>query len=668
MGSNQFAEIAVGLPIRKTFHYRIPEPLRSVVEVGGRVWVPFGGRRVVGYVVGVDPSPAVAEVKDVLAPMEPGAVLSAELLELSAWIAEQYGCSWGEAIRAAAPVQGAARRQREPVAPVVGPLDWDRAVGLAPSPAQAEAVRVIHEALQQGRHEVVLLHGVTGSGKTEVYLQSMDEALALGRGALLLVPEIALTPQTVSRLTARFGDQVAIFHSRVTPRERYEAWRRVRAGQARIAVGARSAVFGPVHRLGLVVVDEEHATSYKQEEAPRYHAREVAVRRAELAGAVAILGSATPSLEAAYRAERHRYRLIRLGERIAARRLPAVEVVDLRQEPHRRGTAVILSRALERALADTLAAGGQSLLFLNRRGSSTFLQCPRCGHVVTCRRCQVTMTYHLATRALVCHWCHATAAPVERCPECQGGYIRYGGVGTQRVESEVARRFPTARIARMDRDTTRRRGAHDEILRRFEARDVDILIGTQMITAGLDFPGVQLVGVISADTALHLPDFRAGERTFALLTQVAGRAGRGEQPGRVLVQTYLPEHPAIVAAQRHDYDTFYAHELVARRELNLPPVMSLVRLIVRGRREAAVVALAQALAEAMGRAVPSVGGTVVGPAPAPRAKLRGQVRWNLLVKGPALGPLVRLVLEAQDTVPRVPGTMVTVDADPVTLL
>jgi primosomal protein N' (replication factor Y) len=532
--------------------------------------------------------------------------------------------------------------------------------------AQAEAVTLVRTALSERRFLPVLLHGVTGSGKTEVYLQAIEIALGQARQALVLVPEIALTPLTARRFLARFGGRVAVLHSGLRGGERYDAWRRIRRGEADIVIGARSAVFAPLPRLGIVVVDEEHDPSYKQEEEPRYHGRDVAIMRAKLLGAPVILGSATPSLESFERAQGGRYRLVRLPTRIEARPLPRVEVVDLRRLD---GGERLLSPALCAALRDCLARGEQALLFLNRRGFSTLLLCQECGAATGCPRCSVSLTYHVGRDRLRCHTCDFERRPPERCSECQGSRLRYLGFGTQQIEAAVRERFPRARVARMDRDAAGNWQAAARILEGLEQGAIDILVGTQMIGKGHDVPNVTLVGVVSADMALHLPDFRAGERAFALLTQVVGRAGRGDRPGLAVIQTYNPEHYILRAVQAQDYATLWEAETRLRRAQGLPPyaraVLALLSSPEADAAEKAAAELARLLREEGIRA-----SVLSGPAPAPRYRVRGRYRWHLLVRGREAGGLHARVREAARrlrTSPMARGVRLDLDVDPASL-
>jgi primosomal protein N' (replication factor Y) len=544
------------------------------------------------------------------------------------------------------------------------------------TPAQEAAYVEIAVALERPGGEpapVFLLHGVTGSGKTEVYLQALERTVALGRRAIVLVPEISLTPQTVRRFAERFPGQVAVAHSGLSPGQQFDQWRRIRDGHYAVVIGARSAVFAPQPDLGLIVMDEEHEWTYKQQEpAPRYHTRAVAEKLAALTGAVLVLGSATPDLESYHRARSGRYRLLTLPERVQpvgegadrsciVRPLPEVEVVDLRREL-REGNRGIFSRSLGRAVAEALAAGEQVILFLNRRGAASFVQCRDCGHVPACSACAVSLTYHASEERLICHHCHRGRPLPERCPQCQSPRIRFLGIGTEKVEEEAGRAFPGARLLRWDRDVTRRRGAHERILARFLAHEADILIGTQMIAKGLDMPAVTLVGVISADVGLNLPDYRSGERSFQLLEQVAGRAGRGPRGGRVIIQTYTPHHYAIEAAARHDYDAFYEHEASLRRRLGYPPFGRLARLVyahtnAAHAQEKALEMAAVLRRECDVRGIPNL--DVLGPAPALVPRVRGRYRWQITLRGSDPAELLGALSFPQGW---------TVDIDPVSLL
>ena len=535
---------------------------------------------------------------------------------------------------------------------------------LALTTEQAAAVKRIAAAAQARRSDTFLLHGVTASGKTEVFLRVLDGVLREGRQAIVLMPEISLTAQALAIYRARFGDRVAIVHSGLAPGERRDEWQRVQEGDASVVIGARSAVFAPVRDLGLIVVDEEHETSFKQDHAPRYHAREVAAKRAQWHHCPLVLASATPSLESFHAAEQGRYQLLRLPSRVEDRPLPKVRVVDRRASSSGRS---ILSPPLRQAIGQRLAAGEQVILFLNRRGFATFLLCPQCGQSMRCPNCQVALTYHQSAEQVQCHHCGLAERAFEVCSRCGGHQIRFSGFGTERVENELRRVFPHARIGRMDRDTTARRGSHVSIVGQFRAVETNVLVGTQMVAKGFDFPGVTLVGVISADTSLNLPDFRAAERTFQLLTQVAGRSGRGEKEGEVIIQTYRPEDYSIEAAARQDYEGFYQHEIATRAELNYPPFSQLTNVVVTAAEEEKAIAQCQRLSDELRARVAEAGLELLGPAPAPMTKLRGRYRWHLLLRGPhgAAQPILRDALAGFG---ESPAASITVDVDPTSLM
>ncbi|PIE18816.1 MAG: primosomal protein N' [Proteobacteria bacterium] len=510
-----------------------------------------------------------------------------------------------------------------------------------------------------------LLHGVTGSGKTEVYLRLIARVLErTGRGAIVLVPEIALTPQLAARFRARFGREVAVLHSGLSESARHDQWRRLRDGELRIVVGARSAIFAPLCDLGVVIVDEEHDPSFKQEEGVRYNARDLALLRGQRAGALVVLGSATPSLESRRAVEEGRLTLCELPRRATPRPLPQVELVDLRQ--HSTAPDGMLSAPLAAAIDQALAAREQTILFLNRRGFSPQVQCRGCGHVFQCEHCSVSLTHHRRQQRLICHYCGFGQITPERCPSCGAPELSLRGFGTERVEEVLTARFPRARVARLDRDTAAGAGLA-RILDGIRRREIDILVGTQMVTKGHDFPHVTLVGVLSADQGLHFPDFRGAERTFQLLTQVAGRAGRGERPGRVLVQTFSPEHPAIVAACRHDYRAFSELELAARRELSYPPFAYIAALHLDGEDPAAVAAAAARLGQTLAGPAGEAGVSLLGPAEAPLSRLKGRSRWMLLLKAPQRAAL-RAVLDRTRQEPCEGGVRLGIDVDPVQML
>ncbi len=521
-----------------------------------------------------------------------------------------------------------------------------------------------------------LLHGVTGSGKTEVYLQAIAHALAQGKGAVVLVPEIALTPQTVERFKARFSHgplqtQVAVLHSHLSSGERHDEWHKIRQGRARIVIGARSALFAPVDPLGLVIVDEEHEHSYKQEEAPRYHARDVAVVRGQMEDAVVVLGSATPSMESYYNVKRGKYTLLELLTRADDKKMPIVRVVDMRQTARKDKGTPIFSEELKEAITKRLERREQTILFLNRRGYSSSLQCPQCGYVAECPNCSVALSYHRKAQKICCHICgHEAPAPAV-CPEpkCRNPAIRYAGLGTERVEETLTKLFPHARVQRMDSDLMKRKEDYRRVLGDFKAGKTDILVGTQMIAKGLHFENVTLVGVIHADLSLHIPDFRAGERTFQLLTQVAGRAGRGDVEGEVFVQSFTPFHPAIQYARRHDYTGFYDQEIEFRDQLNYPPASRIALLTFKGRNEEKVKFTAEHVTREVEKRCATLRDVILaGPAPAPLLRAETFYRYQLMLRAKQMPRLSHRLSELLATLALPDEVMLTVDIDPVSLM
>jgi primosomal protein N' (replication factor Y) len=567
--------------------------------------------------------------------------------------------------------------------------DFPASLPMILTPAQAAALAPIHDSLDQGAHEVFLLHGVTGSGKTEVYLQAIQRCLEYDNDAIVLVPEIALTPQMVERFKSRFGARVAVLHSRLSQGERYDEWRKIREGRAQVAVGARSAVFAPFSKIGLIIIDEEHETSYKQEESPKYHARDVAVERARLHGAAVVLGSATPALES-YEAAVHggqenglgQPQYISLPERVANRPLPAVQIVDMREEL-KLGNRAMFSYPLAAAIRERLEKQEQIVLLLNRRGYATFVMCRSCGYTAACPHCEISLTYHRGSHNLRCHYCGYAEAEPKVCPSCESPHIRFFGTGTQKVEEALAETFPGIRVIRMDVDTTTEKGSHERWLTEFRERRADVLLGTQMVAKGLDFPYVTLVGVLAADAALRLPDFRASERTFQLLTQVAGRAGRHELPGEVIIQTYDPEHESITSVVGHDYKGFVERALILRRQLGYPPYGRLLSvtfshesvpmLLSTGERFASSLRK-RAIAEGISNEFDSRGSAaieVLGPVSSPIARLKDRYRFQCMVKyrgGVDASRLTSQVLaEMGDAVKR-SGVLISVDVDPQMML
>ena len=534
---------------------------------------------------------------------------------------------------------------------------------------QQAALDKILASINSGQHETLLIHGVTGSGKTEVYIQAIQEVVSFGRQAIVLVPEISLTPQTERRFRSRFG-KVAVLHSHLSDVDRHRHWQRIAAGEVSVVVGARSAVFAPTPHLGLIVIDEEHESSFRQESAPRYHAREVARQRAARENVPLVLGSATPALESYHRAEQGTYRLVEMPRRIFDLPMPPVMTVDLRTERHDRSSRGAISRQLQIAMDTALREGGQVILLLNRRGFSTHIQCPSCGFVLECPHCEIALTFHRQHNSALCHYCDFETRVPQKCPECSFDGIHHYGRGTQRLEAEVRARFGQYKCERMDADTMQRVGSHAAALDRFRHGETQILLGTQMIAKGLDFPNVTLVGVINADVAMHLPDFRASERTFQLITQVAGRTGRGEKGGRVLVQTSNPDHVALRAAVRHDYCAFISSELPTRKKIGYPPYTSMIRMVLRGADEQVTEEFGKYLVSKLKGVERLLGSRarIVGPAPAPLAKLRGNYRFAIQMQCGDGERLRELVRTATDDVTPPDSVQYIIDVDPIDML
>jgi primosomal protein N' (replication factor Y) len=795
----EIVEVAVGLPVFKTFHYRIPEKMRDSLQIGMRVLIPFKGRKVTGFSIDLLEQPPkeveekLREVEDLL---DEAPLIDPQMLRFYRWISNYYLYPLGEVIKTGLPpglqlkselilsltqsgleslIRGSLEPIQEKVFKEIGRCEkvslkkmlkhflgevsrsqifsWKRkgflnidagierrevkpkfekmvqyqggepsqpiskkqaeilkwvkekgeisyselskrlqSIGLLslsskevcrnlsvrselkpypkpePTSDQEAMLSEILKGIHSKRFSPFLIYGVTGSGKTEIYLRAIEEVLIQGREAIVLVPEISLTPQLLSRFMDRFGENLALLHSGLGRGERYDQWRRIWRGEVKIAMGARSAIFAPFKNVGIIIVDEEHDPSYKQEEKLKYHARDVAVVRAKQIEATLLLGSATPSLESFYNAEKGKFHLLNLPERIEGKPLPRVELVDVKKE---RG---LFSEKLRAALQKNIEDKKQSLLFLNRRGFANFILCPDCGHTFKCPNCSVTLTYHLRDRSLQCHYCDYRIQAPGDCPKCEGHRLQGMGIGTERLEQEIRSLFPGTQVGRMDRDTTSRRHSHLQILKRLESGSIDILVGTQMIVKGHDFPNVTFVGVVSADTSLHFPDFRSSERTFQLLTQVAGRAGRGEIFGEVVIQTFNPDHYSILRAKDHDYLGFYQEEIPFRRALGYPPFSRLINFRLVGNSEKRT----KGMAEEMGRIGESLlkggygkGIEILGPSTAPFAKMRGKFRWQMLAKAKSSQWLHQFAKElaSRMEVPLIgKGVHLDIDVDPVFVL
>jgi len=670
---NKFAEIVFAIPVNRVFHYSIPAKLVDTIAIGKRVWAEFRNTDKVGYIVGLSDEAPISNVKPIKSIIDKEPIISKHMTEVCRWISETYLSSLGEAI--AATIPGVLKGGKVSVKPKSGFEEEtishpDKSLPHTLTEEQTKALNHVLSEIEKESFVTFLLHGITASGKTEVYLQAIERVLSKGKTSIVLVPEIALTPQTVERFMARFGKSVAVVHSALVGSMRYREWKRIRDGEAKIVVGARSAIFSPTTNLGLIIVDEEHETTYKQEDVPRYHARDVAMLRGRLSNCPVILGSATPSLESYHMAEKGQIELVKLTKRIDDRNLPKVKIVDMRMELATKKKIVMFSKILVDSIQRCLDKKEQIMIFLNRRGFSTYVSCKKCGFVLKCKRCDTTLVHHYEKKSVICHYCNYRQSPPEICPHCNSSYMRYFGIGTEKVESEIARLFPGARIARMDTDATSKRGSHGAILGEFKRHKLDILVGTQMIAKGHDFPKVTLVGVVNADVTLNLPDFRAGERTFNLLTQVAGRAGRGEDGGEVIVQTYVPDHYAILHVYKHDYEKFYHEEIKSRKELAFPPFVHMAKLTLRSRNEKRTIDAAHRLKDFLLEKLGEKSKKdidVMGPAPSPVSKVRGYFRWNVILKGKNRSILSQSLRDALSKYRRPAGVILAIDVDPVSM-
>ena len=733
------ARVTLEIALRKEFDYLIPPELEGRVEVGTRVKVPFGKREVLGCVTSLAEHSDYDSLKSITKVIGAQSLVTPRVLELARWIAEYYCCAPETALKSVLPdavrkeqqgwrerlfvrllpggesIVNLTKRQAEvyhvieenrsialqellkitgttaatvrkledrgfiEIAPQISerdPYANEEIIPTRPLELNSEQSVALGE-VNKNPGEFFLLHGVTGSGKTEVYLQAIAHVLEQGKGAIVLVPEISLTPQTVERFKARFSTGslktlVAVLHSHLSAGERHDEWHKIRQGRARIVIGARSAIFAPVEPLGLIIVDEEHEHSYKQEEAPRYHARDVAVVRGQRESATVVLGSATPSMESYHNAKRGRYRLLELPNRADDKQMPLVRVQDMRTEKSKGDKGPpIFSQRLKEAIRDRLEQGEQTILFLNRRGFATSMQCPECGFVAECPNCSLSLTYHRREQFLRCHVCgHNVSAP-KYCPQykCGSSKIRFHGLGTEKVEDVLRKLFPKANVTRMDSDALKRKDDYRRILGDFRRGKIDILVGTQMIAKGLHFPRVTLVGIVYADTGLHLADFRAGERTFQLLTQVAGRAGRGEVEGEVVVQTFSPVHPAIQFARRHDYEGYFDAEMEFREQLYYPPFTRAAMLTLRGRSEQKVSFSADYLKKQIEPIIETITDLQVsGPAPAPLLRAETFYRYQLMLRTRRMSELSRCLAAVASGLILPDEVALTIDIDPVNLL
>ncbi|MCX7788340.1 MAG: primosomal protein N' [Spirochaetes bacterium] len=647
-----WVQVVFNIPVDRAFTYTTNEE----VSLGTRVVAPFHGRNLTGYVVGTEP-PKKEEASIPLKPLhrildeEP--LFDNQYLELARWVADRYFSSLGEALSAMLP--GGKKETEVPMFEDAG-----EEVFVTPPSLSAEQEQAVKEILSNERG-MYYLFGITGSGKTEVFLRVAEATLSEGRGVIYLVPEIALTGQVVQAIRERFGSKAAVLHSRLTPSQRLTEWRRILRGETPLVVGARSAVFAPHPRLGLIILDEEHEGSYKSGNSPRYHARQVAMKRCSLNQARLVMGSATPSVEAYYLMQKGDIRGIRLTKRLSGGKLPEVEIVNLK------GTEGVFSRRLQDEILLTYREGRQTILFLNRRGFSYSFHCHTCGYQMKCRRCSVSLTFHKQKNRMVCHYCGFSTRPMDLCPSCGSLDVGYYGSGTEKIEEEAQRIFPELKIARLDTDAVERKGTLERILNEFQAGKIDLLLGTQMVAKGLNFPGVRLVGIVLADTGLHMPDFRAAERTFSLIVQVSGRAGRFVPDGKVIVQTYMPQHDAVRLATQLAVDEFYRKELENRAELRFPPFSRLFRLVFRGKSEETVRAAAEHLSSNLEEDLRGQA-EVLGPAECPIGVIAGNHRYQIILRTKTFLP-VHAVLRNQLTRVKIPkGVYLEVDVDPMSLL
>ena len=798
------AKVIVDVPAQQTnkpFDYRIPTRLQHVLKQGMRVIVPFGPRKVQGFVIDIVSESEFPKLREIIEPMDIQPILNKELLQLSDWLTEQTLCykisafqvmlppalkakyekkirikdrqmlhalppslqhyfakqdtiNWEDVLKSGELThfqkqvedgilevlyivkERVKKKQIKIIAPSIDMLEkkaelskrntkqimvidyfisnpkpierqkilsllgisssvikslvdkgilyesmqevyrdpyqdriFEHTEPLQLTEEQSVAIKPILQTIEEKRHDVFLLYGITGSGKTEVYMQSIQKVLEEGREGIVLVPEISLTPQMVNRFKGRFGDEVAVLHSGLSIGEKYDEWRKIQRKEVRVAVGARSAIFAPFENLGIIIIDEEHETSYKQEDNPRYHARDVAIERARTHNCSVILGSATPSLETFARAKKGVYQLLTLSKRMNDQSLPTVDIVDMREEL-REGNRTMFSRVLYDKLQDRLMKKEQTVLFLNKRGHSSFVMCRDCGYVIQCPNCDISLTYHRYQQQMKCHYCGYEAVVPTICPECTSEHIRYFGTGTQKVEEELGKIFPEARVIRMDVDTTSRKGSHEKLLTAFEEGKADILLGTQMIAKGLDFPNITLVGVLSADTMLHLPDFRSSEKTFQLLTQVSGRAGRHELAGEVVIQTYSPEHYSIELASQQDFDQFYQKEMMIRKIHQYPPFYYLALITVSHEELMKVVDVTEKISVTLSSRL-SKGAHILGPVACPIPRINNKYRYQCIVKykkEPKLTQTLKMILDHYQQDIHRTGLQISIDKNPYILM
>lgn len=648
----KYVEVAFNLPIRQTFVYELPEEMEA--DIGFRVSVLLGKRKTTGNVIALRETPPEGDftIKPVERVLDTEPLFDREHIDLALWVSRMYVCAFGEALAAMLP--GGLRESDIPV--------FDEAeIPDHQEHTLAEQQIAAIETITASPTGFFYLYGVTGSGKTEVFLQIAKRTLEEGRSIIYLVPEISLTPQVVEAVQARFGSTAALLHSGLTQSQRYKEWMRIKSGEARFVVGARSAVFAPVKDLGLIILDEEHEGSYKSGSSPRYHARQVAMHRIKKQDARLIMGSATPSVEAFHLMNTGSITMIRLPGRLAGGSMPEIEVVSMA------GEKASISKRLAAEIRETHREGRQVILFLNRRGFSYFFHCRTCGYEMKCRFCSVSLTYHKSKNRMLCHYCGYQTEPIEVCPECGSLDVGYSGFGTERIEEDIKKQFPEMEVARVDSDTVRKRGALKTILSKFRDGKIDMLLGTQIVAKGLNFPGVKLIGIVSADTGLHLPDFRASERTFSLIVQVSGRAGRFSPDGKVIVQTFKPDHPAIDLASKTEMEQFYTSELEMRKTLSFPPFCRMFRIVFRSKQKNK----ARVMIGELGTRLTAAAGEhteILGPAECPLAVIAGNYRFHIIARTTRFSRFHHVLEQEARRVNLPSGVYMEIDVDPVSLL
>jgi len=664
----KYVDVVFNLPIEKCFQYIVPDNLQEEIEIGKRVKAPFAQGSKFGFCIGFSDIPKVPKLREIQKVVDKTPLVDTNLLTLSKSISHYYLCPLGQVLNIVVPpgakkisVKSSSKTNDFLLANI--PEEATKPITLTPE--QTNAILLIDEAIRKNLKEVFLLSGVTGSGKTEIYIRVVEKIVRSGRQAIMLIPEVSLTIQTIARFKARFS-RLAILHSYLTEGERRDEWNKIKNNFCDVVIGTRSAIFAPLKNLGVIIVDEEFANTYKQETAPRYHIREVVLERAKLENAMVIFGTATPSLEVYNLVKTGKCKMISLPYRIGRLPLPKIEIVDMTTEMTKLKKYPVISERLRLVIRQTLDKGNQVIIFLNRRGFATYIACKRCGWILRCSRCDLLLNYHKQLRKAICHHCLFTSPLPELCPECKVGGIKKFGIGTERVEEILREEFPDATIARMDSDIMQKKMDYEKVISGFQKKEIDILVGTQMLAKGLDIPGVTLVGIISADTFFNIPDFRSGERAFQLIMQVAGRAGRGSDDSLVVIQTINPNHPAIKFLNNYDYIGFAEKELAMRKEFGFPPFSNLIRIVVEGKNEELVCQSVEKLAEELDRQISDSEAQILGPIAAPIYRIRNKFRYQILIK-------VFFFATSREKIKKVLGTFhsscrLIVDVDPLDMM